>query len=394
MTSAQPIAAIMMLLISFSLGVEYQIERQYGEIPRLKGGAALMSTYQYIVNALGFTECFDISTGCDHVYDNSTYVYDYRGVKKGEWKKVNSTNNPPPRAFSAYYSYAKADTAILIGGVNYPADPAKLFGLPLPVIDDMWEFFPNTLQWVRRNYLNGTGPGARTGSGIIILNDTIHLWGGLDRDYGVKNDYWTYNLLTNVWTKVQNDSTSTSHPPSRYIFSFQHRKRTTEFYIAFGNISPFPPTGRLHRDLWRFDYVTGIYTNISIPSNIRQRVHGAVGITNKAIVFALGNVDDDVNECKTDQISDGQNPVDETVVYHFSGPLAGTWELLFLNNRARIQRIAYTTITRFQNGNINDILFLNGGYTFNCANNTPFIGENTTYAVYTESMRTLELNDF
>ncbi|MGP8184783.1 MAG: chitobiase/beta-hexosaminidase C-terminal domain-containing protein [Terracidiphilus sp.] len=139
-------------------------------------------------------------------------------------------NLPGARQFAAGWT-DKSGNLWLFGGSGYGASSSNLVG----VLNDLWEFNPNTNEWVWMGGSNiagtpgvygtmgapavGNVPGARTGaaswtdsSGNFWLfggygNDSVAGAPGYDSPAGILNDLWKFSPSTNQWTWVSGSST-------------------------------------------------------------------------------------------------------------------------------------------------------------------------------------------
>lgn len=312
-----------------------------------------------LVLAFGFRECFDF-TQCEHEYYPGVYEYNLKS-HLGVWSKYEPAVGqawPTPRAFFGMTSYDKGDSVLVYGGVYYNA--AFSF---YDFSDELWEYFPRTHTWTKRVATNA-GPGKRSGAMIVVKGHTMYLSAGLDSDYPTysfttHNDLWSFDLQTNTWSVVVADNTPGA-PPIRYLHKFE--LEGDKLYLYGGNINP-SILGVQNRDFWSYDISSNTWTEYEVPEEIRSRVHAASAINKELFVVTLGDVNDDVHECKVNEISGGQNPVDETHVYKFKG---NRWErgwnpFVSVQNAPRLKRPAHATYK--------DKLYITNGFDYFCPAN-------------------------
>jgi len=317
----------------------------------------------------GFDECFNIG-GCEHTFFNETFVFKTSNKK---WTKSTSTPVPPARSFHLAASYDATDSVIIYGGTLY-----NVAFTSFAVYGDMWQYFPATDHWVERVALNA-GPGPRVGSGLAIKGCELFLFGGLDNFFGSHNDLWKYNLLSNLWTQLYADAPdgTPGRPPVRYLPKFERSGNL--IYLYGGNINP-AILGVQRSDMWEYRIDTNTLTEVTVPTTVRSRVHGAAAATPKGFALSLGDVNDDVNECKANEISGGQNPVNETHVFKRT---TGWHPFVNVQNPPRLKRVAYATV--------DEVLYIWGGFDFICAP-TKVYDPVTSIALWNTNMYSLKLN--
>jgi N-acetylneuraminic acid mutarotase len=290
----------------------FQVEPQSGYIPSYRGSASMVAIKEELILFGGYFECFNVGA-CEHTWYNDTYHYDL-ATSEGVWNIAIPEEVPGSRAYHGAVAYEKRGTMIIYGGTKYNAAFSDVVNY-----DDMWEYFPQDALWVKRTPKN-SGPGARVGPGLVIRDDTMYFFGGLSPEWVNHNDFWSYNLKTDTWSRIHDDSSSADVPIGRYLQKMEIRDE--KIYMFSGNLNP-NELGVQLADCWVYDLGTRLWEKIPTPSGMRSRVHGASAITSRIFMDALGDTNDDLNECKVNQISGGQNPTRDVDVYHFCGPEAG-----------------------------------------------------------------------
>jgi len=239
---------------------------------------------------------------------------------------------------------------ILYGGVQYSCN----FQTFIPY-SDIWEYFPATHTWTQR-YTTG-GPGIRIGFAMAVIGDNMYVHAGLDAYFVSHNDLWRLNLKTNVWTNLIPDGTPNT-PLGRYLAKIE--TRGDYIYIFGGNVNPTEgQLGVQWGDTWRYSISSNSWVEITTPSTVPTRVHGGSAITAKAFFLYLGDTNDDVNECKTREMSAGQYPTARTDVYRINGNQQGWFPGVAVENSPRLKRFGYV-----QSGHE---VYVFGGFDFTCS---------------------------
>jgi N-acetylneuraminic acid mutarotase len=259
-------------------------------------------------------------------------------------------------------------SVVIFGGIRYNAAvTVRTF------FSDIWSYDPSVNTWTLIPQ-NNAGPGPRMGAGIAIDGDTMYMFGGIDPTFQSHNDLWKFDLMTGLWTLITPDNTNPALPDDRYIFTFEiNRPRADSIYLHGGNFSP-AGSGEQRQDSWEYNIQTNTWTDIT--GDFPARIHNAAGARNKEFYLAFGDVNDDTQECRTNQASGGQNPVNEVWRYTAN---KDTWEqLTVLGGPGELKRVASTVV-----GNT---LYVWGGYDFVCGED--HLGG---FAVYQRDLYSLKL---
>jgi len=341
-------------LFACALSASFTFEPQSGTLPTPHAAGGLAIVNGVIVKAFGFLECFDGSL-CDFTFDPATYE---RGLDdpSGEWVKYSFRDNqaPSPRAYPFFETDESDGSVVVYGGVIYNArfTVNEVFG-------DMWKYDPTHHKWKQIRQRNA-GPGARIGAWGAIRDGIMYTFGGMTFEnfqYISHNDVWQFDLSSRLWTQLDADdltlqTVSTYKPSVRYISKVELMGQ--QLLVFQGNWNP-TILGEQVDDFWSFDLVTKAWTQIPIPATLRSHVHGASIVYGDNFIHVGGDVNDDVNECKVNEISGGQNPVDEVHVWN---RLTG-WNLYVnVTNAYKGKRMSYA--------NHGPYLYIHGGFDFKC----------------------------
>lgn len=337
-----------------SAGRGWDTELQTGEEPSARGAGVMRHLGDELVLFGGFNECFD-ETSCEHLFYNDVYHYN---LYDKTWREADvSGEKPTPRAFLGSASYDLGDALVIYGGTRYSADFSSY-----EIFDDLWRYDRQVQQWQRLEPTN-EGPGPRSGAGMTVFGHDLYLFAGIDHTFTPHNDLWRYNMLTNTWTQVIPDGEETS-PPVRYLAPLERYGR--RLCLNGGNIDP-SQLGVQREDSWCYDLATNRWERIE--ETIPSRVHGGATLLPNAWVLFFGDVNDNENECRVNQISGGQNPVNETWVYTFSGPEQGWQQRSFDTPSPALKRIFYDYVDSLGR------IYVWGGFDFECEDqNTPIPG--------------------
>ncbi|MEM3397385.1 MAG: kelch repeat-containing protein [Thermoplasmata archaeon] len=248
--------------------------------PAARQGAALAFAAQVFV-------AFGGNNG--NTFFNDTWVF-----TNGEWTKKSGVNAPPPRAFSAI-AYSPSDGMVYVFGgrngttvfddfwaYNISADiwtkittspaPTQRYGATLTyhqssgklllfggnnstvLLNDLWEFNPQTKTWVNRNPL--TPPSIRYfhATAYAETNAKLYLFGGLGNT-GSLSDFYEYNYTANRWTLL------TSVPQARYGHIMAYL--SGNLIVAGGTNG-----ASIFSDTWRFSLSTTTWQQLTLTSQI------------------------------------------------------------------------------------------------------------------------------
>jgi len=342
------ILLVVLTMYAFALGsvsVSYEVEPEFGHTPSFRGAATMAAIDGTLVLFGGFFECFDAGH-CSNIFFDDTFHYD---IDSARWSLIHPGVKPGARAFHSIATYDQTDSLVIYGGVRYQPD---LSGVVL--FQDMWQYFPSAETWIQRHPLNA-GPGNRVGPSMAIQGHTLYFFGGLDEStFTSFNDMWSYNLITNRWTRLSPNG-APGNPTGRYLAKTELLKG--KIYIFSGNLNPSQLGVQLN-DFWVYEISSNTFTQIPTPPSVISRVHGASAHTSKSVLMSLGDTNNDTQECKVDEISGGQFPQNSTDVYRVKGDNLGWNPQVHIAHQPKLKRVAYA-----QDG---DTLYVWGGYDFNC----------------------------
>lgn len=128
----------------------------------------------------------DLATSSEN---NETWAYD---VDASSWERMDPTESPTPRNYSAMAYDAGSDRVVLFGGA-----PAS------DVLGDTWAYDYDNDAWTEMS--PSTSPPPRTYSGMAYdsKRDRMVLFGGsADQETASLGDVWEYDLESNRWTDV------------------------------------------------------------------------------------------------------------------------------------------------------------------------------------------------
>ncbi len=321
-----------------------------GEVPSQRGAARMTHVGGELVLFGGFDECFDVATGCEHVFPGDVHHFD---LASEQWRRVVPTAVggvlPAPRAFHSQAAYFLGESVIVYGGVFYTASFSEFV-----VFDDLWEYLPLREEWRRRSPANA-GPGTRVGAGLQIDGDQIYLFGGLSQERVGHNDLWRYDLRTDRWTQLLPDGAAGS-PPVRYLGQFELDDRGNRFLLFGGNVTDPLGEGLQFDDTWAYDIAENRWTQI--PTPMPGRVHSAATVYEHHFVVVLGDINDDASECVTNEVSTGQKPTNEVWALDLR-PTGDGWDQIPAGDSPPpLKRVAFARV--------NDRLYVWGGFNYLC----------------------------
>jgi len=109
-----------------------------------------------------------------------------------EWMEEEPINTPPPAR-----SGHKA--------IEYNGNMYVFFGEGNSgVLDDIWEYDPDTREWIQINPGSVINPPARHYHSATVYGNMVYVVGGLDGSGNPLNDCWAYNFTNNQWEQYAN----------------------------------------------------------------------------------------------------------------------------------------------------------------------------------------------
>lgn len=64
---------------------------------------------------------------------------------------------------------------------------------------EMYRYYFKENRWEYVEYQGRKQPPKRAGHSMVVLNDSLFVFGGKDEDNYKLNDLWEFNLTTNIW---------------------------------------------------------------------------------------------------------------------------------------------------------------------------------------------------
>ena len=194
---------------------------------------------------------------------DDTWVYD---VGANTWRELNPSVKPPPRHWPGLAYDKNNEVVVLFGGHDN-----ILFQSPLEIINDTWILDVANETWTQQ--FPAQSPSARQTDLIYNEQDgLIYAFGGKYEQHDDNvlgsprvviflNDLWKYDVLTNNWSVVHNNSTSTDIPEIR---------RTRWTYDTTNNVAVLfsgqTTNGKRLSDTWFYDFNGDVWTEIT-PTN-------------------------------------------------------------------------------------------------------------------------------
>jgi len=182
-------------------------------------------------------------------------VYEYKIATNTYSRLTISGVKPAPRAYPAFCTSRRDDAIYFFGGATFDAN----FG-DLVIFADLWKFNMSTKKFTKLNPSGTNAPSGVVSAVMSRIDDYLYLFGGVGEN-GYTNDFWKFNLKTNVWTQI------TSPGPSARQ-AMQHHRAGKSFYINGGeglNLDTFEFTNP--NDTWVFDTTTSKWKDITPPAN-------------------------------------------------------------------------------------------------------------------------------
>jgi hypothetical protein len=181
-----------------------------------------------------------------------TWVYDY---ETNTWYQIFTPTRPPARHYGALIYDPVNEKVVLFGGhLNRVTSEDTMYS-------DTWVLDVDERTWTQK--FPSTQPSARQTFPIYNEKDgLIYIFGGKYETSTVTkfyNDMWSYNLATNTWTMIMDDSDSEDKPSNR------RTKWTYDPINNYGVLFSGAFTPSIPGDTWIFDFDITEWSKVTSP---------------------------------------------------------------------------------------------------------------------------------
>jgi N-acetylneuraminic acid mutarotase len=223
---------------------------------------------------------YDPVTGKVIAFDGTTWGYD---PVTNAWGALNPKGKLTPARLGASMAYnSNTGKVFLFGGTDMATWYNELW-LYDPVVNTWTRLGPPEEEEPKKGATTTTVapntimPSGRNDAGLAFdpRSGKVILFGGMDANYACLDDTWSYDPVTNKWTRLAPEGDSPS-PRSAHAMAYdQHSGKI----ILFGGIdSQFVS----YNDTWAYDVKAGTWTNLAPAGDLPP----ARGRT--AMVYAFG----------------------------------------------------------------------------------------------------------
>ncbi|KAJ3209677.1 hypothetical protein HDU67_006007 [Dinochytrium kinnereticum] len=183
---------------------------------------------------------------------NDLWRYDYDAVT---WNLVNSTGSFQPPGLQNHGAVYRRDARELVIFGGSTRDNT--------VSGEVFKYSIATSQWSALTTTGG-GPGRRLRHSTALVGDQeMYVWGGQDDRFNIQSDFWSLNLNSNVWTRIQpSGAIGIDFPEPRYSASMAAVNGTT--IVLYGGTDGITDSSKL----WKFETSTQKWTALS-PSGVK-----------------------------------------------------------------------------------------------------------------------------
>jgi len=191
---------------------------------------------------------------------NDTWVYD---LETNNWTKMNPSNKPSVRYFTAMAYDSEHGKFVLFGGTDVSNS------------NETWLYDLGTNNWTNPNPSNK--PSARFGHAMAYDSDRgkVVLFGGYD--VSNSDETWEYDLEINMWNNL---TTSIRPSPRRYHAMAYDSDRGK--VVMFGGLG-----GTRLSDTWAYDLETNNWTNQNPSNKPRARLYTTMEYDSERSKFIL-----------------------------------------------------------------------------------------------------------
>jgi len=211
--------------------------------------------------------------------DNQIYFKSYNELWQYDFSTSLWTNLsfkqeiPSARAYHTF-NYLGNNQFLLFGGYNFENNT---------VTDISWIFNSNTISWTETK---GTLPPNRAYHTAVTdpSNSFVHLFGGVGSNGKLLNDMWSYDINKNIWNNVVSENTNA--PASRKGHAMW---LVDEFIYIYGGDN----NQTVYNDFWAFNLNTNIWNEIeltSLPTPPRSNLGYGASVNGVLYIFAGSSV--------------------------------------------------------------------------------------------------------
>ncbi|MEQ8273538.1 MAG: kelch repeat-containing protein [Deltaproteobacteria bacterium] len=212
-----------------------------GDVPsgRTTPAVGSLGTQVYLFGGL----LDDFASFTNTFYDD-TYRFD---TTTGAWTRLSPATSPPARTFAAAAGHEGRGVLAVFGGSVY--DPTfQVFS----VFDDLWVYAPGDNTWTEIVASNA-GPDARSGASMWADGDKLYVFGGITQFFQFRNDLWSYDFGTNLWTLHSPDGAAGA-PPGRHVASAGQTLKQGKLTLYGGEALDFTTFDFvILEDVWQYD---------------------------------------------------------------------------------------------------------------------------------------------
>jgi N-acetylneuraminic acid mutarotase len=204
---------------------------------------------------------YDPVTGKVIAFDGTTWGYD---PVANTWGALNPKGKLTPARLGASMAYnSNTGKVFLFGGTDMAVWYSELW-LYDPVVNTWTRLGPPEEEEPKKGATtttlapNTVMPMGRSDAGMVFdpRSGKVILFGGMDADYACLNDTWSYDPVTNKWTRLTPEGESPAARSAHAMAYDQHSGKV----ILFGGIdSQFTS----YNDTWAYDVKTNAWTNLA-----------------------------------------------------------------------------------------------------------------------------------
>lgn len=283
--------------------VEHYYTGAYAPLSRAQGGAFISKSHgKTMYNFGGRRDCVDGTSACINQFFDDVQAYSFNDEVWFQPIQVG-TVSPSPRSTFGYYGWKNQDSLLIYGGTTYNGTSEAPRSIHF--FDELWKMKvvgTNQVQWIQLNSIGG--PGLRAGSGIVVIDNTLYLFGGLlGTTFAAQNDMWSYNLITNQWTLLIPNNPA-AQPKPRYL----HYLVVNHGHILVSGGDSIPANADLLDDVWSFDPSTNTWTFIT--QGVQLNINGAAATLDNIFLFVFGEIRGEEG-CEDSVTGFDSNPTDK-----------------------------------------------------------------------------------
>ena len=348
----------------------------------------------------GMRHCNGAGPVCGNDPCNNTFYnqVDSYNLGTGLWSSNIAASSPAPNllAFPGYIVAPARKSILLYGGTSFQGGSTSSCNVQF--FDGLWEFNTVTNTWARIDSASDPNtPGARVSPGLVLVGNTLYLFGGLKSPGIIKNDLHTFNFASGLWSVV---SVAGPLPSARYHVRAAYDDSNNQIVAVWGDnfLAPSIPPPVYINDVIAFDLASSTWRVIEHSKHANY--HPIMAIYKGHMYVAYGdprpkpldvNFEGNVSlsasvdvECEDDVTGFSSAEADIHYILDVAPGAGKNLQRFYPQYTAdKLKMAAYTTDKK--------TLYVVGGFSLDCPKFVPAGVNQTTVTQYLDHVHTFDM---